>query len=344
MANIGIISDYSTNILRRFFDPKLLTYAKDNLQLSKLSDKRTLPRGQGSDNTVRFFRRKATVLSAAGVVNDSTTGQARVSTLTEASALATFTDAADYEVVNATLVQFGAKAKIGDLTSAQMLLPLLKDTVTLFGEELALHVDQQLSQKLVTGQLTANKVYAGGATSSATLDALSQSAGALTMFEILTAVTRIKALKSPLFGGYAYAVIPVQAELDIQQDADWIDANNYASPENRMKGELGAYGAVKLVSTTNPFIEDLGDAAEGTYDSTDVATGDGYITHVLGKGALGDVELTGQSPYSPRIFILDKEDKSDALNQFTVIGWKANWVGVVLNSNFASVIRHKSTF
>jgi N4-gp56 family major capsid protein len=343
MANIGIVSDFSTNILRRYFEPKLLRHAEDNLQLSKLSQKKTLPRGQGSDNTVRFFRRKPTTLSTAGVVNDSTTGNARVSNLTEASPLSTLTDTADYEKVDCTLAQHGALSRIGDLTSAQMLLPLLKDTVALFGEEMALYIDQRLSQLLTTGASTAMDIYAGGATNSATLDALSQSAGALTMVELLRAVTKIKANRGRLINGYAYAVVPVQAELDIMQDADWIDSRNYANPQDRIKGELGSFGAVKIVSTTNPFKEDLADAAEHTYDGSDTNANTGYITNVIGADAFGDVALSGMSPYSPKIFILDSADKADPLNQFTSIGWKIHWVGVVLNNLWYSQIRHKVT-
>lgn len=345
MANIGIVSDYTTNILRRYFDPKLLKTAQDNLQFAKLAKKAQLPKGMGSDSTVRFFRRKATVLSSAGVVNDVTTGNAVVSTLTDGTVITNRRDAADYDVVNATLVQQGSVARLSDQVSWQHLFNLLKDTITGFGEELALHVDQSLQQKLVSGVAAANKVYAGGATSSATLDALSQSAGKLTMDEILKAATIIKVNRGrPLQGGKFVAVVPVECALDIQKDADWIDAHNYADPSMRIKGELGSYGSVRMVETTNGWKEDLGDNAEGTYDSADVAANDGFATIVLGDEAFGTVELSGQGPYSPRIYVLNEADKSDPLNQTIITGWKAFWVGVVLNNAWYSIIRSKSTY
>jgi N4-gp56 family major capsid protein len=345
MANIGIVSDYSTNILRRFFDPKLLATAKDKLQLAKLAQKKSLPKKMGSDSTIRFFRRKATVLTAAGVVNDVTTGNAVVSTLTDGTAITARRDAADYDIVNATLVQQGSVARLSDQVSWQHLFNLLSDTITGFGEELALHIDQSLAQKLVTGQLAANKVYAGGATTSLTLAALSQSAGKLTMDEILKAATNIKVKRGrPIQGGKFVAVMPVECTLDVQKDADWIDAHNYADPSVRIDGELGSYGSVRMVETTNGWKEDLGDDAEGTYDSADTAANDGFATFVLGADAFGTVELSGEGPYSPKIYVLNQADKSDPLNQTILTGWKAFWVGVVLNSDWYSVIRSKSTF
>jgi N4-gp56 family major capsid protein len=341
MANIGLVADYSTNILRRYFEPTLLKTAKDNLQLAKFAKREKLPTGANSDSTVRFFRRKATTLSAAGIVNDSTTGNAVVSSLVDGTPLTTRRDMADYDVVNATLLQIGSAARASDINTAQQMFKLVKDTVTLMGEECALHLDIKLADLLVDGALAGNKVYAGGATSTATLNALSASAGKVTMDEFLKAATNIKALRGSPIGGTFKAVTPVQCTLDIQKDADWIDAQNYASPENRIKGQLGKYGSVEFYETSNGYIEDLADAAEGTYDSSGT---DGYVSFVLGADAFGTVELSGQGPYAPRIYIHDQGDKSDVLNQTIVVGWKAFWVGVVLNSSWYSVIRSKSTF
>ncbi len=344
MANIGLVADYNTNILRRYFDPKMLAVAKDNLQFAKLAQKKQLPKKANSDNTVRFFRRLGTTLSSAGVVNDSTTGNAVVTALTDGTAITARRDMADYEKVDATLVQIGSVARASDLNSWQQMLPLLQDTITLFGEELALYVDTQLQSKLVAGVLSGNKIYSGGATSSATLDALSVSAGKLTMDDILLAATKIKVNRGRPVGSHYYAIMGHQIGLDVQKDADWIDANNYADPKNRIKGELGSYGSVKLVETSNPWIEDLGDNAEGTYDAADVAANDGFTTTVLGADAFGTVELSGEGPYSPRIVVLNQPDKSDPLNQTILVGWKAHYVGVVLNNKWYSQIRSKSTY
>lgn len=349
MANIGITSDYAgngttTGVLRRYYDPKLIATAKDNLQLAKLAQKKQLPKNMGTDGTVAFFRRKATTLTTGGVVNDSTTGNAAVSTLTDGTVITARRDAADYERVNVTLAQYGSVAEISDRCSWQMLFNLLKDTITLFGEEAALFLDRKLADALIAGVLSGNKVYAGGATSTTTLQALSQSAGKLTMAEILTAVTKIKALRGSMIDGYAYAVTPVQCTVDIQQDADWIDAMNYSDPKNRIKGELGSYGSVKFVETTNPYVEDGADNAEGTFDSSGVAANDIYSTFVIGRDAFGCVELSGQGPYAPSTVVLNSADKSDPLNQKILAGWKAFWAAVVLNNNWYSIIRSKATF
>ncbi len=344
MANIGIVADYTAQ-LRAYFDKTLIAHAQDNLQLAKLAIRKKLPAGQGSNSTVTFNRRKATTLTTGGVVNDSTTGNAAVSTLTDGTPITARRDMADYETVTATLVQIGSVGRMSDQVGWQHLFNLLKDTIALFGEEAALYQDRLLAEALVDGALAGNKVYAGGATSSATLDALSQSAGKLTMDEVLKGATNVKVQRGKAYsGGYFYLVHGCQIGMDIQKDADWIDANNYASPENRIKGETGKYGSVKFVETNNPYKEDLGDAAEGTYDGADTAANTGYVSLLLGADAFGTVEMAGQSLYSPRITVLNQADKSDPLNQTTLVGWKAFTAAKVLNNAWYSVIRSKSTF
>lgn len=46
----------------------------------------------------------------------------------------------------------------------------------------------------------------------------------------------------------------------------------------------------------------------------------------------------------PQIIVVDKPDSGNPLNQFTIVGWKAFWTQIVLNSAWGITLRHKTQY
>ena len=102
---------------------------------------------------------------------------------------------------------------------------------------------------------------------------------------------------------------------------------------------MGRLGGVIYVEADNAFRETSG-GTEGTYS----ASGGIYRSLAFGDESFGTVELAVQSPSKPQLFINDKPDKSDPMNQKMQVGWKSMFVGKVLNTAWFTTISSKTTF
>jgi hypothetical protein len=55
-------------------------------------------------------------------------------------------------------------------------------------------------------------------------------------------------------------------------------------------------------------------------------------------------KLAGDSPFSPKMFIVDQPDKSDPLNQTKIVAYKLYYAAKLLNGTFAVALRSKTRF
>jgi N4-gp56 family major capsid protein len=97
------------------------------------------------------------------------------------------------------------------------------------------------------------------------------------------------------------------------------------------------------VEHTNPFVEDA-TGTEGVYSVASSAANRVYRSFILGQGAYGVPSIEGESPFNPRIMIVDRADKTDPLNQYMTAGWKAFWAASALNCPFAISLSSKTEF
>jgi N4-gp56 family major capsid protein len=114
------------------------------------------------------------------------------------------------------------------------------------------------------------------------------------------------------------------------------------------KGEVGSLYGAKFIMTTNPFITngDLGTDADrfiySDYGGGTAANKDVHATPFLGAEAYGCPDLSSQSPFSPKVEIVDTADKSDPLNQLTTCSFKTFWTALRLNPNYYVIMRSKT--
>lgn len=336
------------NEYQKFFSKTLLQHAVQLTVLDQFAVKQPLPKNKGA-KVVSFFRRSKSALNASGEVSN-------VQSLTEGTAISSYANAT-LDRVDVALQQFGEATRVTDIVTMTELFDALKQNISLMAEDCALHADNVTRNALVTATQggvtlqqptgpateTMKKIYAQGLPNFSALGAASVSGGKATATDFLRAVTQLKINRAPAFNGYYIAVIPPQVSHDLQGDNDWIDASNHGEPDRRFRGELKTFAGCRFVEHTNPFVEDA-EGVEGTFSNAADAADRVYRSFILGQGAYGVPAIEGDSPYDPRVLIVDKPDKSDPLNQFMTAGWKSFYAASGLNCPFGLSLSSKTEF
>lgn len=313
-----------SNQFQRFYSKQLLEHAVNALVLNQFAKMADLPKNLGS-KTIRFFR----PVEAAS---------SNVQTLVEGTPISTFTDLS-YTAVDVDLVQLGEAMKFTDILGYTALLNVLKDGITLMGEDCALKADDMTLAAIIGGSPT--KRYSGGAANFNALNALSTANGKFTASDALDAMTNLQINKAPRINGQYVGVVCPQIARDLMRDTDWLEASKYSAVTQLFKGEIGSLYGVRFVMTTNAWGEDTTNDTEGTRDTASPGI---FSTIFTGRDGYGCVKLSGNSPMKPQVIITDKADKADPLNQTLIAGWKAFYQSKLLNPNWVVVVRSKSQY
>jgi N4-gp56 family major capsid protein len=318
----GITSQFQTK-----YSKDLLDHAINTLQLQQFANQADLPKNVGG-KSIRFFR---------PVQADT----ANVQTLTEGTPITNFTQLT-YENIDCTLAQYGEAIKFTDIIGWTSLLNVMKDGITLMGEDCAIKADDITLAAIMsgTGDGAVVKRYSGGATSFSSLQALSNANGKFSYTDGLDAMTNLKINKAPRINGEYIGIASPRIARDLMTDTNWINASAYSAVSQLFKGEVGSLGGIRYVLSTNEWSE-LGSGTEGTRVTSG---GNMFATLFTGKGAYGVPKLAGTSAYKPQVIIADKADKSDPLNQNMFVGWKAYYGACVLNKNWIVKTLSKSVY
>lgn len=312
---------------RTAYNKKLLERAIQLTVLDQFATKMPFPANAGA-KVMRFFRQESGAAS-------------EVTGLSEGVPITTYTEVGlDY--VEATLAQYGMVIKMSDVLGMTELFSTLMMSKERMAENAALHADQIVRNVLAnpsTG-LATNKIYGGGQATWAALAAGTAAEGALTIQDLLRAMTILKLARAPKKNGEYFAIVDPRVAYDLMLDTKYfIPVNTYQDKMNVVKGEVGKWWNVRVVETTVPFREAT-NGSEGTFSSS----GGIYLTIVCGADAFGTPIMAGNSPYSPHIYINDKADKADPLNQTILAGFKTYWATALLNELWAVAIRSRTTF
>jgi N4-gp56 family major capsid protein len=117
-------------------------------------------------------------------------------------------------------------AKISDVLSWTNLFDTLKNMTGVMGEDVALHADGKIRDAIVAGVTGAgNRRYAiGSATQTfagvaALTGGVANATGALTITDVLDAMTRLTITRAPKLNGEYVAIVGPQTQRDILNDA-----------------------------------------------------------------------------------------------------------------------------
>lgn len=128
----------------------------------------------------------------------------------------------------------------------------------------------------------------------------------------------------PFDDGYFKVVVHSNTAAKLRADSEWQNAFVYTDAESVRKGMNSAYDGVQIIVDNNISKAGVGSASTALYYSI-----------MLGKGGLGATELDGGISFYA---INNGPEKADPLNQFSTIGWKANFVPRVLNVSCGLII------
>lgn len=313
-----------TNQFQGYFDKRLLEHAIQALSLNDYAKKADLPQNVGS-TSISFFR-------------PITATSANVQTLAEGTPISNFTDLT-YSKITVNLAQYGEAVKITDILKYTQLFDAIKQGITLMGEDCALKADDITRNAIVPNITGTSLRYSQGITNFANLSAATASGGKFVATDALDAVTQLRIGRAPMINNAYVGIVPPQIGRDLMNDNDWLQASKYSAVQQLFKGEIGMLHGVRFVIATNPFRETSG-GVEGTF----VNNGTIFSSIFTGRDAYGVPSLTGNTPFSPRMIISDKPDKSDPLNQFVTVGWKAFYGATLLNNSFLVVMKSKTEF
>ena len=321
-ATTGIALAYET-----YFSRLLIKAATQCVKLNDYATRAKLPKHVGGQS-VRFFRR-------------NTADASQVQPLTEGIAPTQYREIA-FTPIDVPLRQYGEVAKITDILSWTQLFDMLKQSIQLMGEDCALQADEITRDEIVTHVVSAGQArYSQGLASYAALQGATATAGRFVATDALDAMTQLTLKRAPTKNGYYVGIVPPQIARDLMDDDRWVKASQYSAVTQLFKGEIGMLYGIRFVVANNPFVENgSGSAVQNTYDPT----GNIFTSIFTGTDGYGVVELSGQSPFSPRTIIVDRADKSDPLNQTITAGWKAYWAAKLFNENFVVTVRSKSAF
>lgn len=243
--------------------------------------------------------------------------------------------------LTATLTQFGDKVTITDVIEDTHEDPVLKEAMSLLGEQAA-----QMIEKMRFGILKAgtNVLYANGAARNAVntpfaLPMLRRAVRALKRqnARFITSIVR----STPDYGteavapGFVALIHPdcandVRNLVDANGKSVFTPAEKYGSI-SPWENELGKAEDVRFVESTifEPFA-DAGGAAGGTMLSTTGTNADVYPILVVGRDAYGITALKGMFSITPMV-VNPKPSDSDPLAQRGHAGWKTMQTAQILN-------------
>jgi N4-gp56 family major capsid protein len=237
--------------------------------------------------------------------------------------------------VTADLQQIGQVVVLSDVLNNTEFLNSLSQATKTNGEDAALKCDNIVKAALSSSSTPTgasdtqggSTIFAGDADDVTDLDA----AHTLSAGDVLDVVTQLRIKRAPeINGGYVCIAAP-QVLRDIMRDDDWLAAATRSNVGALYNGEAGSLYGVRFVEDTNPYR--CGISAHADID-TEAAAGDAFASFFLGGEAFGVPALSGDSPMSPSIQIVDTPDKKDPLNQVITVGFKTMYAAKVLTSDY----------
>lgn len=251
------------------------------------------------------------------------------------------------EDVSVTLNQYGDLVEITDVIMDTHEDDVLKETLTILGEQAAQTIETIRFNVLKAGT---NKFYANGTARTDVNTPLT----ATLQKKIVRALKRQNAMpitsiikSSAEFNTEAVlpcyvAVTHTDLENDIRNMTGFIDVKDYGHGTTPFEGEIGAVGNVRyLISNIFTSYADAGGAA-GTMVSTSATSADVYPVIFMGKDAWAGVALKGKFAIAPAV-VNPTPSKSDPLGQRGSVSWKTMQNALILNDAFMAVAEVAAT-
>ena len=352
MADAMTLSSDLSSQYREHFESQLLTYAVQATRKAEFGQKAPLPKGVGSKQ-ISFFKYGAPDAGQIKDLTDTSADETLASTVyapidvfssTAGDGMPNASGVRQLSLakVTATLQAIGQVVVISDVLNNTEFLNSLAQATKTNGEDAALKCDD-----IVRNHIMRTTATTGGGADALTSHA--ETAGKNTLFaddatklselattdvlnasDTLDVVTQLRINRAPeINGGYVCIAAP-QVLRDVMRDSDWLNAATRSNVGALYNGEAGSLYGVRFIEDTNPWRTGLSDANHDTYSASGAAFGSIF----LGGEAFGVPALSGDSPMSPSIQIVDTPDKKAPLNQVVTVGFKTMYTAKVLTPGY----------
>lgn len=150
-----------------------------------------------------------------------------------------------------TVGERGNAISVSELALKSSFTDIMADATTLLGRDVAITLDCELRDTVITG--VTNTIYgrAGKASPKITSRKEIEATNNLSVASIKDAVEILATANAPKFEGNYYVtfVHPHQSR-ELRDDSAWIEASKYGAPEQLFTGEIGRIDDVRFIETT----------------------------------------------------------------------------------------------
>lgn len=317
MANTALAQ--VTAAVNNFYDKTMLQAARPLLLHVKWAQVKDIPQ---HNSLVIKFRRYSLLAANTTALSEGVTPSGVQLAITD---------------VTGTVAQYGDFVTLTDLLQLTTLDPLLTETASLLGQQAGNSLDQIARDVMVAGTTVQ---YASTATSRTTVTSSMkinrqeireavrtlQNVNAMKMTRMVNASTGFST--SPISAAYI-GLITENTLYDLKNETGWVPVQEYASQSGVIEGEVGAIEDVRFLLTTNAKI-----FASGGSGSIDV-----HGTLILAQDYYGISRISGAA-LKNIVKPLGSAGTADPLDQRSTSGWKATFVCIRLNEDFAVRIEH----
>ena len=324
-------SDVAVN-LQGHYDRNLLERALPSLIYGRYAQTRPLPKNSG---TRINFRRYGSL-----AVNTTPLGEG----VTPTGKKLSNTD------IYAIVKQYGDFITIPDWIAMVGLDPILIEGGEILAEQMGLTVDTLDRDVYIAGTNVRYANSVAGRTTVATAVATADLKAVIRTLEKANA----KKLRTQVVAGAKVGTRPIApafygiTHTDCRQDYEALSGftkvEEYASQKNVAEEEIGSWGNLRILVTTNAKLWLAGGVAVGTTGlvAEDDTTIDVYSTLVFAANAVGSIPLQ-KGNIKNIIKKMGSAGTEDPLDQRATSGWKVAQTAKILNDDFLVRIEHGAT-
>jgi N4-gp56 family major capsid protein len=312
-----------------FYDRTLLERAVPLFIHQKWAQVRDIPQQSGT-NTIKF-RRYGSLAAATTALQEGVTPQGKQMSVTD---------------ITATVKQYGDYVTLTDVVQYESPDANLMETAEVLGEQAGETLDILTRDVLTAGTnvVYVNQTQRSDITTSDTIDNNNgndiHAAVRILKNNNARRVTRMVEPSTgynttPINAAYIGIVHP-DTTYDMMKEGSgmtgFTPVEKYASQMTTMEGEVGKFGDVRFVESTQAKVfENAGNS------NTNV-----YATVIMGRDAYGVTRISGQAMQNI-VKPLGSGGSSDPLNQRMTSGWKATFTCKILNNDFVVRVEHASS-
>ena len=225
--------------------------------------------------------------------------------------------------ITATVTQYGGYITTTDMLNLTAYDSNMQEIMKILGSQAGQVSDKVTRDILHTGT---NVQFTGGKSARSALTA----DDVLTIADLKKARRWLKRVNAQTINGDYIAIVHPDTVYDLQNDEEWVDANQYAGSERIFNGEIGRMYGFRFVETTMAKI-----TMEGSLPV--------YSTLVLGANAYGVSSINGGG-IETIVKQLGSGGTADPLNQRATAGWKLNKTAVILTQEYMVRIESAASY